>query len=278
MHEPPLVSVIIPTACCGPDIDRAIASIQRQDYPNLEIVVAGDACTGAAERRLHALPRERSGAVTVRVINAPSPPGDTATYRPARAAHARTVGTAVGRGGLLAFLDDDNEYEPEHLSDLADTLEHRPELLGAYCWRQLLDTSGAPYRRYASPWEIDPVQARRDYNTLVAAGVWVEGTNLLRDRLDHNTVDSSCWMLRPELLMRVPFRLSYTPAEREVRLGEDVAFCMDLRRRRVPVGCVPMHSVRYHLGGFSTSGPRNYLPSPSDEQDERPGIRPSHYP
>jgi len=258
MAAQPLVSVITPTLTCSPALQRALDAVQHQDYPNLEHVVIGDACTGPAQARLDALARTGGNAVPVRVVNGPEPPPETATYRPARAAHARTSGVHEARGALLAFLDDDNEYEPDHVSAMVQAMEERPTLQAVHGWRQIFNADGSPYLAPSNPWENDPEQARRDYDNFVAGGDWLAGTNLLRDRLERNTVDSSCWLLRRALLDRVPFRLTYTLAERAARLGEDVAFCLDLQRHGVPVGGVPRHSVRYFLGGFSTSGTRDY--------------------
>jgi len=258
----PLVSVITPTVTCGPALQRALSAVQRQEYPNLEHVVIGDACAGPALSRLRALAGIGESAVPLRVVNGPDPLPDVATYRPARAAHARTVGAQAALGALLAFLDDDNEYEPHHVSALVEALEERPDLQAVHGWRQIVNADGSPYLAPSSPWESDPERARRDYDGFVAEGGWLPGTNLLRDLLECNTVDSSCWLLRRALLDRVPFRLTYTVAERAARLGEDVAFCLDLQRQGVPVGVVPRHSVRYYLGGFSTSGSRNYTHEP----------------
>lgn len=258
MSPLPLVSVITPTVACGPLISRTIASVRRQDYPRLEHVIVGDALRGPARRRLDGLVAGPTHRVTLRVLNSPEPAPEVASYRPARAAHARTAGLGAASGDLVAFLDDDNEYEPDHITAMVRHLLARPPLQAVYCWRQLLNADGSDYLTQANPWEGDPEQARRDYDTLVAARVWVPGTNLLRDRLDANTVDASCWLMHPELLTRVPFRLLYSGADRAVRLGEDVAFCFDIKRHGIQVGCVENYSVRYYLGGFSTSGARQY--------------------
>jgi GT2 family glycosyltransferase len=189
---------------------------------------------------------------------APILQGDAATYRPARLAHARAVGVRHAATDLVAFLDDDNEFEPDHIGSLVEAITEDPSLMAVHSWRMILEADGSPYLRPESPWEGDPELARRDYQEFVDTGVWVPGTNLMRDRVDRNTVDFSCWVLRRELLDLVPFRLAYSPQERAHRLGEDVAFCFDLSHHRIPVGCVQRHSVRYYLGGFTTSGRREY--------------------
>lgn len=258
MTVQPLISVITPTAVCGPHVRRAVESVREQDHPHVEHVVVGDACTGAARARLDALADGPASRVPLRVLNASTPALDVASYRPARAARVRTVGAGAARGELLAFLDDDCEFEPGHLTEMVRTLVEQPHLEAVHCWRRIVRADGSPYLAEASPWESDPGQARREYDDLVAAGVWVAGTNLLRDRLEAHTVDSSCWLLRRHLLDRVPFRWHYTRREREAHLGEDVAFCFDLRAQGTSVGCVEQDSVRYYLGGFSTCGTRDY--------------------
>lgn len=261
MVSQPKVSVITPTATGGPLIRRAIDSVRRQDYPHLEHIIVGDSCAENALTSLTTLAPQRAHSVPLRAFNAARPIFDVATYRPARAAHARMAGVRAASGGLLAFLDDDNEYDPGHITAMVQAIQEQPRVQAVYCWRQLLHPDGSPYLTPASPWEGHPERARRDYDDLVAAGVWVPGTNLLQDSLAANTVDSSCWLLRRELLTRVPFRITYRAPERAAKLGEDVAFCFDLQRHAIPVSHVPRHSVRYYLGGFSTSGNRDYTGS-----------------
>lgn len=257
MFSLPFVSVITPTAHCRASIQRAVDAVRRQDYPHVEHVIVGDACIGEARTRLAALARAAPHRTALRVVNAPSAPPGIATYRPARAANARMIGARAARGRLLAFLDDDNEFEPDHITAMVRAYEE-PDVQAVYCWRQLVNPDGSPYLEPASPWYADPELARRDYERRVAAGVWEPGTNLLRDSLQSNTVDSSCWLLERDLLAKVPFRLTYEDRDRAAKLGEDVAFCFDLKRHAIPVACVQRHSVRYYLGGFSTTGDRNY--------------------
>ena len=102
--EPPLVSILL--AASRPEcLERILALAARQTYPRLELVLAPNRAPFAdAERRAAALPfparvtRTPAGAPLGAVLNAAA---------------------AAARGTLLAKMDDDDIYGPEHIWDLA---------------------------------------------------------------------------------------------------------------------------------------------------------------
>ncbi len=104
----PLVSVVIPTYNRPDMLARALGSVMRQDYPRLEVLVINDA----------GLPIEDTVALhnalgNVQAINMPENGG---------AARARNAGLRAAKGHFIAFLDDDDEYLPQHVSTLVNTL------------------------------------------------------------------------------------------------------------------------------------------------------------
>jgi glycosyltransferase involved in cell wall biosynthesis len=92
----PLVSVIVPTRNRPSMLRDALHSISRQTYQNHEIVVVNDGGEAVAP----ALP-------SVRVIDMKSNRGPAA---------ARNAAIAASKGEVLAFLDDDDRYRPDHLA------------------------------------------------------------------------------------------------------------------------------------------------------------------
>jgi len=91
----PIVSVVIPSRSAGSDLFRAIASVRRQTYPRLEIIVVLDNASPTEET----LERLRSS--VDRVIEASVPVGG---------ATARNMGIAAAAGEWIALLDDDDEW------------------------------------------------------------------------------------------------------------------------------------------------------------------------
>lgn len=107
VHVGPLISVVIPTFKRSDLLKKAIASVLAQDYANFEIVVVGDACpelggiTGDGRLRVYNLPKNHGSG----------------------GAEPRNYGIILSAGKLIAYLDDDNQWTPDHLSSLYAVLQ-----------------------------------------------------------------------------------------------------------------------------------------------------------
>ena len=110
----PTVSVVIPLYNKGPHIERTLASIGAQSSGPLEVIVVDDGSTDGGYEKAQAF--DMPG---LRVLRR-SPPG------PAGSA-ARNLGTQEARGEWVALLDADDEWLPNHLADMLDTLARAPE-------------------------------------------------------------------------------------------------------------------------------------------------------
>ncbi len=116
-HAPsaiPLVSVVVPTFSRPDLLQRAIASGLNQTYTNLEVLVVGDACpdvdaviAGIADGRV------RHWNLADRADDLGATPRNYALK-------------AMARGTLIAYLDDDNWWDPGHLASLVDLLIRDP--------------------------------------------------------------------------------------------------------------------------------------------------------
>jgi glycosyltransferase involved in cell wall biosynthesis len=102
----PLVSVIIPTFKRHELLVKAVISAQAQTWTNLEIIVVGD-CDPTL-----ALVSSPPG---LRVINLPQNYG-------AGGAVPRNVGIQAAQGSFIAYLDDDNEWTPDHVASVMETI------------------------------------------------------------------------------------------------------------------------------------------------------------
>jgi glycosyltransferase involved in cell wall biosynthesis len=114
----PKVSVVIPLYNKGPHIARALDSVLAQSEQDFEIVVVDDASTdgGAETVKLYADRR-------IRLIRrgAPGPGGHA----------ARNAGIKASAAPLIAFLDADDNYNPEFLAVILG-LARKYEAAGAY--------------------------------------------------------------------------------------------------------------------------------------------------
>ncbi|MGI8485178.1 MAG: glycosyltransferase family 2 protein, partial [Thermomicrobiales bacterium] len=110
----PLVSVVVPTFSRPDLLRRAIASALNQTYTDLEVLVVGDACPD--------VDKVVAGIVDARVRH-----WNLADRADDLGATPRNYALkAMARGTLIAYLDDDNWWDPGHLASLVDLLIRDP--------------------------------------------------------------------------------------------------------------------------------------------------------
>lgn len=129
----PLVSVIIPTYNRPEMLARSLASVLRQDYPRLEVLVVNDA--GAPIDEVVAA---QNALGNVHAINMPSNGG---------AARARNAGLQAAAGHFIAFLDDDDEYLADHVSTLVNALRNSSERFAYSRAEYLIEVPGVEVAR-----------------------------------------------------------------------------------------------------------------------------------
>jgi glycosyltransferase involved in cell wall biosynthesis len=108
-------------------MSRCVPSVQGQTWPDVEHVVVSDGPDTPLKRFLVAqcLPGLVYGEVPVH---------DDSDHNWGSA--ARNHAAKLATGDLVAYLDDDNAYRPEHLKTLADALLADPDLDFAYSMMQ----------------------------------------------------------------------------------------------------------------------------------------------
>ncbi len=121
----PTVSVIIPTYNRAPFLGRAIRSVLEQTYTDFELIVVDD---HSDEDPTHIV--EGFDDLRLRYVRHEENRGNAAT---------RNTAIRMARGRYLAFLDDDDEWEPEKLELQIPLLEDSAEDEAmVYCPRRLV--------------------------------------------------------------------------------------------------------------------------------------------
>jgi glycosyltransferase involved in cell wall biosynthesis len=115
----PLVTVRIATwNRAGLLVERALASVLRQTYSHWEAVVVGDACTDDTEERLAALGDSRIRFHNL-PVHGPYPEHEVKRWM-IGGVPAMNAGLRMARGSWIAPLDDDDEWEDDHIEVLLD--------------------------------------------------------------------------------------------------------------------------------------------------------------
>lgn len=97
--EKPLVSVVIPTCNRADLLRRAIDSVRNQTYKEIEIIVVDDASSDGTPEVVAHISDDR-----LRYLRHERNRGGAAT---------RNTGIQAATGDYIAFLDDDDEWEPD---------------------------------------------------------------------------------------------------------------------------------------------------------------------
>ncbi len=131
------ISVVLPFFNGAAYIQGALASILQQSVLPIEIIVINDGSTSEAAAELHEAISQNGTKVPIRVIEQENA-GQSAS---------RNRGVAIAEGELIAFLDQDDEWHPEHLRRLSAPFESRTDLGWAYCDFDEIDGRGGVVTR-----------------------------------------------------------------------------------------------------------------------------------
>jgi len=160
------ISVVIPYYNKTGTIDRAVASVIAQTYPNWELIIIDDGSHEALVPRTSWLQYEIN--ITRKESN--SGPGPT-----------RQEGLERAVGSYIAFLDADDWWDPEFLESSIKELRLVPEAAAAWCQTMVYHKDGTISTRkyceipfatirstllqYARPWQTGSLLWNRKYCT-----------------------------------------------------------------------------------------------------------------
>ena len=186
----PLVSVVIATYNRRELVRQSVKSVLAQSFRGFEIIVIDD---GSTDGTTEALQREFPGVRVVRQDNA---------ERSAAFNH----GTRIARGQYVAFLADDDLFEPWHLEQFAVAWRNSPDapIFASRAWLWDPDTGRRKLLQ-----DFDPDTVRRD---VISVGTVVSPVCMFvdRDKLldaggfpdDRSLTGSEDWVLLLKLLRR----------------------------------------------------------------------------
>lgn len=110
MNEP-LISVIVPTFDRPIFLKRAIDSVVKQDYKNIEIIVVVDGFSNGTAEYIEKA--KKTSSIKIKLIQTNIKVGGS---------EARNIGVKLANGELIALLDDDDEWFTDKLSNQVDLI------------------------------------------------------------------------------------------------------------------------------------------------------------
>jgi hypothetical protein len=241
----PAVTVVTITRRRPALLRRCAASVRAQVLPRppLHLILA-DAC----EASLAALAPD----ARTRLVKVERSAGEKSG--PSRLAGLRNLAATLVQTPWLAFLDDDCEYVPDHLS----TLLQQAEQSGAdavHSHRLLLRSDGAPFLELRWPWCRDHEEGRKKYDQLRELGVVEPGSCVIKDRIDGSRdlwlVDTNEWLISSAWLRSHPMSETFSEHDWIANLAEDDKLLDAMREAGTRIACTFRPTVRYYLGGYS---------------------------
>jgi glycosyltransferase involved in cell wall biosynthesis len=112
LNDHPLVSVVIPVYNGEPFIAECLLSVYRQTYRSIEVIIVDD---GSTDRSLAIIEQFAGGKKIIRQQNKD-------------VCHARNAGIRAASGDFIAFLDQDDLWQPDKLEKQAAVFQKNPEV------------------------------------------------------------------------------------------------------------------------------------------------------
>lgn len=245
------ISVITLTRYRPIEVQRAIWSVQNQTEPAAEHIVLVDGDPQIEESVKEFIDSNGVDRCKVHLVSRIS----SDTSGPGRASVLRNIGINMAANPWIAFLDDDNEWLPNHLASLK-ALACRCDSPAVYSEVSLLTATGKPYLEHKWPWAHTHEEAERKYWDYVAQGVLIPGSNVIHDRPEVRDVpvDTSAWLLDRELLLSMPFQENFSIDDARTLTSEDDKLFYSLLERGVRLACTNQPTLLYYLGGYSNTG------------------------
>lgn len=188
----PRVSIVVPTHNRPHTLARALESVLRQDFRDLELIVVDDASADDRPRRVV----EAIAANDARVIFIRREQGGGASA-------ARNTGLRIARGEFVAFQDDDDEWLAGKLSSQVTLMDQ----LGTDCV-----IVGGSLLRYYPP----PTLPKIYRWPLAGDGPWVESTTF---------IEEYSAFLQTSMMRRAPV-MALGGFDESIKTTEDFELCL----------------------------------------------------
>lgn len=242
-NELPLITIVTVTKNRPNLLKRAIETVKQQTYSNIKHLIIIDECPETLEM----LESNYKNDPKIEYVYMNRVKGDKSG--PSVLARLRTYAIHKIENGWFSFLDDDNEFYPNHILELYRYAVTN-NCSAVHSYREVMYKDGTPYLKEEWPWGRTKEKKLETYNYMKNAGVVVPGSNIWHDKFGY-TVDTNVWLLRAELFNDKEIQNKYTEEDYEECRPEDEKMMELLIKYNVRVLTNQMPTVKYYLGGYS---------------------------
>ncbi len=204
----PAVSVVLPCYNAMATLPQTIASAARQTERDIEIIVVDDGSTDASTAIVEKLADADPRIKLLKQVNG----GVSA---------ARNAGIGAARARIIALLDSDDLWAPDHLEAHVRRLQQEPRLGISFSPARFIDTAGnvigcsQPKLRHINPGDLLVSNPTTTCSTLVIRRDVFKDVGLFRTAMRHNEdqewlfrVTLSGWRMAGDPTPRVDYRTS----------------------------------------------------------------------
>jgi glycosyltransferase involved in cell wall biosynthesis len=163
MPYPP-VTVLIPAYNAARTIERALASVWRQNYPGMEVIVVDDGSSDDTATHV-----QKMGRANLRLIRLKKNRGVSG---------ALNAGIQQARTDFIAFLDSDDEWLDMKLIKQLPIIEARPEMTLIACGAEAVDSAGRVLHTFGL--ELPPYPPREFWRPLLVRTYFPRATVVAR--------------------------------------------------------------------------------------------------
>jgi glycosyltransferase involved in cell wall biosynthesis len=163
MPYPP-VTVLVAAYNAARTIERALTSVWRQNYPEMEVIVVDDGSTDDTGIRVHEMARGN-----LRLIRLAKNLGVSG---------ALNTGIRQARSDYIAFLDADDEWLADKLIKQLPIIEGRPEMMLIACGGECVDPAGRTFDTFGL--ELPPYSPREFWRALLVQTYFSRSTVVAR--------------------------------------------------------------------------------------------------
>ncbi len=228
-------------------LERAIRSVQKQDITaQVEHLIIIDDCHDTLQSL-------EAGFAQSNVLSWLFVPRKKETeYSATTVGHLRNVALQMSKGDWVAFLDDDNEWESNHLATLfaqATALN----LDAIHSRMQLFYRDGSPFMERRVPWVVGQSNSKSAFEEFLELGIVCENsniiTNIFTDAL--KTVDMGEWLFKTSKIREIGFEEEFSIAEQSMMITEDDKLNQAMGISNFKIGSTRLPTLKYYLGGYS---------------------------